>query len=83
MLTPRPLSTIDMDCPDGDSIKIEQRAAEEVTEMWYEKRMAPIGVKVFNPAFDVTDNGMVTAFVTEKGVIYPPYSENFKKLFDK
>ena len=78
-----PLSTIDMDCPDGDSIKIEQRAAEEVTEMWYEKRMAPIGVKVFNPAFDVTDNGMVTAFVTEKGVIYPPYSENFKKLFDK
>jgi len=78
-----PLSTIDMNCPDGDSIKIEQRAAEEVTEMWYEKRMAPVGVKVFNPAFDVTDNDMVTAFVTERGVIYPPYSENFKKLFEK
>lgn len=78
-----PLSTIDMACPDGDHIEIEQRSDREVTQMWYEKRMAPEGVKVYNPAFDVTDASLVTAFVTERGVIYPPYDEAFKKLFEK
>lgn len=78
-----PMSTIDMNCPDGSHIEIEQRADREVTEMWYEKRMAPEGVKVYNPAFDVTDASLVTAFVTEKGVIYPPYDEAFRKLFEK
>ncbi len=76
-----PLSTVDMACPDGASIKIEERADTEVTDMWYEKHMAPGGVEVFNPAFDVTDAELITAFVTERGVIYPPFSEEFKKLF--
>ena len=76
-----PLSTIDMACPDGSSIEIEQRAAEEVTEMWYEKRMAPEGVQVYNPAFDVTDADLITAFVTERGVIRPPFAPAFQALF--
>ncbi len=76
-----PLSTIDMDCPDGSQIKIEQRADSEVTEMWYKERMAPQGVKVYNPAFDVTDADLVTAFVTEHGVIRPPFAPAFRALF--
>ena len=78
-----PMSTIDMNCPCGDSIEIEERPAEEVTEMWYEKQMAPEGVHVYNPAFDVTDAELITAFVTEKGIIYPPFDEGFRKLFDR
>ena len=51
-----PTSTIDMNMRDGNDIIIEQRPPEEITEMWYEKRMAPEGVKVYNPAFDVTSH---------------------------
>ncbi len=76
-----PLSTIDMACASGDDINIEQRKPEEITDMWYKERMAPEGVSVYNPAFDVTDNELITAFITERGVIYPPFGENFKKLF--
>lgn len=76
-----PTSTIDMATPTGDTIHIEERKGEEVTEMWYKKRMAPEGIHVYNPAFDITDQDLITAFVTEKGVIYPPFKENFKKLF--
>lgn len=65
-----PTSTIDMDCPDGDSIIIEERNPEEVTEMWYAHRMAPEDVKVYNPAFDVTSHELITAIITEKGVFY-------------
>ena len=78
-----PLSTVDMACPDGGSIEIEQRAAEEVTELWYEKRMAPEGVEVYNPAFDVTDAALITAFITERGVIRPPFSPSFQRLLAK
>jgi methylthioribose-1-phosphate isomerase len=66
-----PSSTIDMNCPTGADIIIEQRASQEVTEMWYEKRMAPVGVKVYNPAFDVTPNELITAIITEDGVWIP------------
>lgn len=72
-----PFSTIDMSCPNGKCINIEQRSADEITEMWYQKRMAPEGVSVYNPAFDVTDSDLITAFITERGVIYPPF--NFEK----
>lgn len=78
-----PTSTIDMSTPGGDDIKIEEREPLEVTEMWYESKMAPEGVKVFNPAFDVTDSELITAFITEKGVVYPPFADNFRELFDK
>ncbi len=77
-----PLSTIDMKCKTGENITIEERNHKEVTEMWYSERMAPQGVGVYNPAFDVTDNELVTAFITEKGVIYPPFDKAFEKLFD-
>ena len=78
-----PLSTIDMACPDGSAIHIEERPAHEVTEMWYEKRMAPDNIQVYNPAFDVTDAALITAFVTEKGVIYPPFAPAFRALFEE
>ena len=76
-----PTSTIDMDTQTGADIVIEQRPAGEVTDMWYEKPMAPAGVKVFNPAFDVTDNELITGIVTEHGVLRPPYAEAFRALF--
>ena len=71
-----PTSTIDMDISDGDGIVIEERAADEVTEMWYRERMAPEGVGVYNPAFDVTPADLITAVVTERGVLKPPYGES-------
>ncbi len=76
-----PSSTIDMSTATGDDIVIEERKAEEVTEMWYEKRMAPEGVKVFNPAFDVTDHELIAGIVTEKGVARPPFTESFVEMF--
>ena len=63
-----PTSTIDMNTPTGADIHIEQRPAKEVTEMWYSERMAPEGVKVYNPAFDVTEHELITAIVTEEGI---------------
>ena len=51
--------------------------------MWYEKPMVPEGVKTYNPAFDVTDHKYITAVVTEKGIVYPPYDVNLKKLFEE
>ena len=78
-----PTSTIDRNTPDGDAIVIEQRKPEEVTEMWYEKRMAPQNVKVCNPAFDVTDNEDIAAIVTEYGIAYPPYTDSLREIFQK
>jgi len=78
-----PTSTIDMNTPTGAEIKIEQRPAEEVTEMWYKERMAPEGVKVFNPAFDVTDHELIAGIVTEYGIATAPYEEAFKEIFKK
>jgi methylthioribose-1-phosphate isomerase len=75
-----PTSTIDMNVPDGDGIVIEERAAGEVTEMWYRERMAPEGVGVYNPAFDVTPADLITAVVTERGVFRPPYGESLMLL---
>ena len=78
-----PTSTIDMNTPTGADITIEQRPAHEVTDMWYEKPMAPAGVKVFNPAFDVTDNDLIAGIVTEYGVVRAPYEESFRELFER
>lgn len=78
-----PTSTIDMNTETGDDIKIEQRPAEEVTEMWYKERMAPEGIKVFNPAFDVTDHELIAGIVTEYGVARAPYTESLKEIFEK
>lgn len=73
-----PTSTIDKQCPDGKSIIIEERAPEEVSEMWYTHRMAPDDIHIYNPAFDVTPHGLVTAIITEKGIAYPPFEESLK-----
>ena len=77
-----PTSTIDMEIETGEEIPIEERPAHEVTEMWYKKPMAPKGVKVYNPAFDVADHNLITAIITEHGIIHPPYRENLRALFD-
>ena len=73
-----PSSTIDMGLARGEEIPIEERPPEEVTQLWYAHRMAPAGVKVDNPAFDVTDHGLVTGFITEKGIAYPPFDKAFR-----
>ncbi|MEG0260869.1 MAG: S-methyl-5-thioribose-1-phosphate isomerase [Lysinibacillus sp.] len=75
-----PLSTIDMETTTGADIPIEERSAEEIT-FGFGKQTAPNGVKVFNPAFDVTPNDLITAIITEKGIINAPYTESLKKLF--
>ena len=76
-----PSSTIDMAIPDGSAIPIEQRPGEEVTEMWYSHRMAPEGIGVYNPAFDVTPSTLITGIITERGVCRAPYEPAFRELF--
>lgn len=78
-----PTSTIDMSIEKGEDITIEQRPAEEVTEMWYQKRMAPEGVKVYNPAFDFADHELISGIVTEYGIARPPFKESLKEIFRK
>lgn len=78
-----PTSTIDMATPTGKDIHIEERKAEEVTEMWYQERMAPEGVKVYNPAFDVTDNELIAGIVTEYGIARAPYTESLREIMEK
>lgn len=75
-----PSSTIDMSLSGGEGIVIEERPAEEVTELWYARRMAPEGVKVDNPAFDVTGHELVTGFITERGIAYPPFDRSFRQM---
>lgn len=74
-----PWSTVDMETPDGAHIPIEQRNAKEVTHM-AGKQVTPDGVRVENPAFDVTPHKYVTAIVTERGVARPEYAKSLKKL---
>ena len=66
-----PFSTFDKNIKSGDDIEIEMRDGSEIGDMWYENRMLPQNAKTLNPAFDVTDHSLITAFVTEKGVITP------------
>jgi methylthioribose-1-phosphate isomerase len=74
-----PLSSIDLNCPTGAQIPIEERAASELTEI-AGRRIAPAGVRTFNPAFDVTPAELVTAIVTERGVARPPYNVSLAAL---
>ena len=78
-----PSSTIDMNTPTGDDIRIELRDPDEIKTMWYAKPMALPEVKCYNPAFDVTDHSLLTGIITEKGIVYPPFKENLQKLFGK
>jgi methylthioribose-1-phosphate isomerase len=74
-----PISTLDLTLPDGTHIPIEERSAAEVTHV-QGVRMAPEGIEVCNPAFDVTPNRYVTAIITEKGVARAPYNESLRGL---
>ena len=76
-----PTSTIDLSTPTGADIHIEERNGEEIHKLWYAEDMAPAGIKTWNPAFDVTDAKYITAVITEKGIVRPPYTENLPKVF--
>jgi methylthioribose-1-phosphate isomerase len=76
-----PISTIDLSLPTGDDIPIEERSAEEITGVTYQGRpIAPEGVRVANPAFDVTPHAFVTGIVTENGIAYPPFEESLRRV---
>jgi methylthioribose-1-phosphate isomerase len=74
-----PVSTLDLALASGDLIPIEQRPAAEVTHV-FGVAVAPEGIAVENPAFDVTPNRYVTAIITERGVARPPYEESLAAL---
>jgi len=74
-----PLSSIDLGCSSGAEIPIEERAAGEITH-FAGKQVTPNGIKIYNPAFDVTPAMLVTAIITERGIAYPPYDESLAAL---
>ena len=74
-----PMSTFDFTISDGEQIPIEERKAEEVTSLGG-SRIAPEGVTVFNPAFDVTPSSLIEAIITEYGVLRAPYQPAIEKL---
>lgn len=74
-----PLSTVDDKIFTGEEIPIEERGKEEVI-CWGERQIAPFEVGVRNPAFDVTPNQLITSIITEKGILYPPFTDKLKKL---
>lgn len=76
-----PLSTIDMNLENGDDIPIEERDSDEITS-FNGSQVAPKKAETYNPAFDVTPHAYITGFITEKGIIKPPFDKEFKKLFE-
>ena len=76
-----PLSTIDLETKTGEDIPIEERESTEVTH-GFGNQTAPEGVKVFNPAFDVTPHELITAIITEKGIVRGNYEKELKALFE-
>jgi methylthioribose-1-phosphate isomerase len=72
-----PTSSIDLNCQTGKDIPIEQRDPKEVSHM-FGRALVPEGITIFNPAFDVTSQELISAIITEKGVIHPPYDQNIK-----
>ena len=77
-----PMSTIDLDTPDGDRIPIEERNAREVTHVG-PSQIAPDGARVWNPAFDVTPHHLIAGIITERGIFRPPYLESLKRAFEE
>ena len=76
-----PTSTIDLSLPDGDRIPIEERDPAEVLDIQINgERVVPIGAKARNPAFDITPHQLLTAIVTEQGVITPPFATNLPRI---
>ena len=77
-----PLSTVDLDTPDGTHIPIEERSAKEVTHIGG-AQLAPDGALVWNPAFDVTPHHLIAGIITERGIFRPPYIESLKRAFEE
>ena len=77
-----PLSTIDLQIPSGEEIPIEERDTREVTHI-RDQQLAPEGIEVHNPAFDVTPHELITAIITDRGVARPPYTESLRRLFER
>jgi methylthioribose-1-phosphate isomerase len=75
-----PLSTIDLNTPDGDHIPIEERNAREVSHVG-SSQLAPEGASIWNPAFDVTPHQYIAGIITERGIFRPPYIESLKAAF--
>ncbi len=75
-----PESTFDLKIKTGRDIKIEERSGKEITELFYKVAFTQKGVKTYNPAFDVTPNNLITAIISDKGVIKAPYRFNIKKV---
>ncbi len=75
-----PYSTIDLEMESGDEIEIEQRSPLEVTHFG-SRQTAPDDIRVYNPAFDVTPHNLITAIITEKGVVKPNFRENIPRMF--
>jgi methylthioribose-1-phosphate isomerase len=74
-----PMSTVDLACPSGAHIPIEERAPREVTHV-LDRQIAPSGIRVANPAFDVTPNELVSAIITERGIARAPYDRSLVRL---
>jgi methylthioribose-1-phosphate isomerase len=75
-----PLSTIDLQTPDGSRIPIEERNSREVTHVG-SAQLAPEGAQVWNPAFDVTPHQLIAGIITERGIFRPPYVESLARAF--
>lgn len=78
-----PFSTFDLSLKSGSEIPIEERDHKEVTSLYFKKPIAPAGVKVFNPAFDIVPASLVTAIITEKGIIRAPFRKNIRAVYGK
>ena len=74
-----PSSTFDLKVKNGEGIPIEERAKKEITHPFGQEQIAPTGIKVYNPAFDVTPAHLITVIITENGVIYPPFPKNIQE----
>lgn len=78
-----PTSTIDLNCPTGEDIPIEQRDPSEIREKFYTEAMALPEIRCYNPAFDVTDHTLISGIITEYGICRAPYTESLQTIFAK
>ena len=78
-----PTSTVDPHCATGADIQIEERPGDEIKKLYFDHPTALSQTKCYNPAFDVTDHNLITAIITDKGILRPPYTESLRTLFQE
>ena len=78
-----PTSTVDPNCATGADIQIEERPGDEIKKLYFDHPTALPQTKCYNPAFDVTDHDLITAIITDKGILRPPYTESLRALFQE